>query len=134
MYTGTNYLNLNPPGDIKNLIEKYITEESFRTKVMRMVDTKYKEAYTKSTHKQWFKENLVKDFNKKASNFELYINETIDVNIYYLMSNVNLIYFSMILDTIGTNEVLSTTGIPEDIARSNRSGTDLAGLKKKIKS
>jgi hypothetical protein len=119
IYTGMYYSNLNQPGDIKNLIEKY------------MVDTKYKEAYTKSTHKQWFKENLVKDFNKKASNFELYINETIDVNIYYLMSNVNLIYFSMILDTLGTNEVLSTTGIPEDIARSYRSEKDLTGLKNK---
>ena len=50
--------------------------------------------------------SIVEDFNKNESNFELYINETIDVNTYYLMSNENLIYFSMILDKLGTDEVL----------------------------
>ena len=47
VYTGTYYLNLNPPGDIQKLTEKYITEESFRTKLIRMVDKKYKEEYAK---------------------------------------------------------------------------------------
>ena len=47
VFTGTNYLNLNPPGDIQKLTEKYITDESFRTKLIRMVDKKYKEEYAK---------------------------------------------------------------------------------------
>jgi hypothetical protein len=131
VYTGTYYVNQNPPVDIRNLIQKDITNKSFRTKVIRMVDKKYKEAYEKSTHKKWFKENLVEDFNKNESNFKLDINYPIDVNTYYFMSNANLIYFSMILDKLGTDEQLLHDEIQEGIYRSYRSRQDLAGLKNK---
>ena len=81
-----------------------------------MVDKKYNAAYAKSTHKQWFSENLVEDFNNKASNLKLDINDTIDVNTYYLMSNENLIYFSMIIDKLGTDEqLLDAKEYPADL-------------------
>jgi len=47
------------------------------------------------------------------------------------MSNANLIYFSMILDKLGTDEQLLHDEIQEDIYRSYRSRQDLAGLKNK---
>jgi hypothetical protein len=123
VYTGTYYVNQNPPVDIRNLIQKDITNKSFRTKVIRMLDKKYKEAYEKSTHKQWFSENLVEDFNKSESIFKLDITEKITINTYYRMSNANLIYFSMILDKLGTDEQLIHDEIPKDIPKySNRDG------------
>jgi hypothetical protein len=133
IYTGMYYSNLNPPSDIRNLIQKDITNKSFRTKVISMLDTKYQKAYAKSDAKLWFSKNLVEDFNKNESKFELYINETINVDTFYLMSNENLIYFSMVLDKLGTEEqiAISNGEIQTDIYRSNRSGTDLAGLKNK---
>ena len=95
-----------------------------------MVDKKYKEAYTKSTHKQWFSETLVEEYNKTESNFELDINDTINFYTYYLMSNKNLIYFSMILDKLGTDEVLLHDEVPEDLTEySNKDG--FSGLKKR---
>ena len=84
MDTGTYYLNLDPPPppDIRSLIQNATVKDSFRTKVINMVDKKYKEAYSKSTHKKWFSQSLVEDFNKTESNLKLYINETIDINLY----------------------------------------------------
>ena len=93
VFTGTYYLNLNPTSDIRSLIQNDIVKRSFRTKVINMVDKKYKEAYTKSTHKKWFSENLVEDFNKTVSNLKLDINYTISSNTYYSMSNENLNIF-----------------------------------------
>jgi len=84
----------------------------------------------KSTHKYWFSENLVEDYNKTNSFLKLDISSTININTYYLMSNENLIYFSSILDKLGTDEVLLHDEIPGDIARSYRSTKDLAGLNK----
>ena len=130
VYTGTYYVNQNPPADIQNLIKNNTVKDSFRTKVIRMLDKKYKEAYTTSTHKQWFSENLVEDFNKNESNFKLNINYPIDINTYYFMSNANLIYFSMILDKLGTDEQLIDDEIPKDIPKySNSDG--FSSLKKR---
>jgi len=119
VYTGTYYLNLNPPGDIQELIEKYITEESFRTKIIRMVDKKYKDASEKSKQPTWFYENLVHYYNQTDSDFNLGIYETIDIKTYHAMSNANLIYFSMTLDTLKTDEVLKFNNTPV-IKSSNR--------------
>ena len=130
VYTGTYYLNLNPPGDIQQLIEKkYIPDESFRTKLIRMVDKKYKDTSEKSKQPTFFYENLVHYYNQTDSDLKLGIYETIDIKTYYAMSNKNLIYFSMILDTLGTDEVLKYNKTPE-IKRSYRSEIDLAGINK----
>jgi hypothetical protein len=130
VYTGMYYVNQNPPVDIQNLIKNNTVKDSFRSKVIRMLDKKYKEAYTTSTHKQWFSENLVEVFNKNESNFKLNINYPIDINTYYFMSNTNLIYFSMILDKLGTDEQLIDDEIPKDIPKySNTDG--FSSLKKR---
>jgi hypothetical protein len=63
IYTGTYYLNLDPLHDISSLILPNIVKKSFRTKVISMLDRKYNAAYAKSTHKKWFLESLVEDFN-----------------------------------------------------------------------
>ena len=117
VYTGTFYVNQNPPVDIQNLIKNNTVKESFRTKVIHMLDKKYQEAHKTSTHKQWFSENLVEDFNKSESIFKLDITEKITINTYYRMSNANLIYFSMILDKLGTDEQLIHDEIPKDIPK-----------------
>ena len=95
-----------------------------------MVDKGYNEAYMKSTHKKWFSENFKEDYNKTESFLKLDINYTISIYTYYSMSNENLIYFSRILDKLGTDEQLLYDEIPEDIARSYRSTKDLSGQNK----
>ncbi len=56
---------------------------------------------------------------------------TLLISIHIILCRMNLIYFSMILDKLGTDEQLLYDEIPEDIYRSFRSRQDLAGLKNK---
>jgi hypothetical protein len=95
-----------------------------------MIDKKFRETYMKSTHKKWFSESLVDDYNKIESKLKLDVKNQININTYYLMSNEHLIYFSKILDKLGTDEYLLNNDISEDVVKGNRSKTDLNGLSK----
>jgi hypothetical protein len=95
-----------------------------------MIDKKFRETYMKSTHKKWFSESLVDDYNKIESKLKLDVKNQININTYYLMSNEHLIYFSKILDKLGTDEYLLNNDISEDVVKGNRSNTDLKGLSK----